>query len=237
MKLLEYFTSHLLAWYNENKRDLPWRNSDDAYKIWLSEIILQQTQVSFGLKYYQKFLDFFPNIAALANADESQVLKLWQGLGYYSRARNLHYTAKVIVQDYKGQFPSEFSELKNLKGIGEYTAGAIASFAFKQNTPAIDGNVLRLLSRFFYIKKPINESKYHKIFKKIIVASFSFTPAYVLNQVLMEFAALHCRPKNPQCLICPIQSKCQALKRGLVQQLPFKSKRVKVQKYFFDCFE
>jgi A/G-specific adenine glycosylase len=229
-------TQILIAWYGENKRDLPWREVRDPYKIWLSEIILQQTRVDQGMEYYHRFVDRFATIHDLANASEEDVLKLWQGLGYYSRARNLHHTAKIIANDLDGVFPDTYNGLLDLKGIGPYTAAAIASISFDQPHPVVDGNVSRVISRLFAINEPVNESVGKKKIDKVLKSLMDKSRPGIFNQALMEFGALFCKPKNPSCHSCPLSSKCMGFENGLVNRLPVKSKKVKVKQRFFNYF-
>ena len=196
------FSSLLIKWYKENKRDLPWRDTTDPYKIWLSEIILQQTRVDQGLSYYLKFIKNFPTIDKLANAKEEKILKLWQGLGYYSRARNLHFTAKHIVTNYNSKFPENYKEIIALKGIGEYTAAAISSFSYNMPYPVIDGNVYRVLARFFDISAPIDSTLGKKEFKALAEELIDKKNPAEYNQAIMEFGAIHCKPKQPNCEDC-----------------------------------
>ena len=227
------FKTILTNWYSVNKRDLPWRNTKNPYYIWLSEIIMQQTQVKQGLPYYEAFIKQYPTVFDLANAEEIQVLKLWQGLGYYSRARNLHYSAKQIAYDLNGIFPNTYSEILKLKGIGDYTASAIASICFNEATAVVDGNVYRVLSRYFGIDTPINSTTGTKEFKKLATTLIDADNPGDYNQALMEFGATQCKPKNPYCLVCPLNESCAALQKGLVKNLPVKLKKTKtVKKYF-----
>ena len=230
---MNYFSKKLISWYLQNKRFMPWRETKDPYRIWLSEIILQQTRIAQGLPYYEAFLNAFPTVFELADASEEKVLKLWQGLGYYSRARNLHFTAKQIVSDYKGTFPETYSELIKLKGIGDYTASAIASICFKEATPVVDGNVYRVLSRYLNIHTPINSTQGIKLFKKAALALIDTDQPDIFNQAIMEFGALQCKPQNPYCMICPFNESCAALQKGTVSELPVKLKKTQVKKRFF----
>ncbi len=226
-------SAKLIRWFEQNKRDLPWRHTKDPYKIWLSEIILQQTRVAQGLPYYIKFIKQFPDVYALANSDEQEVLKLWQGLGYYTRARNLHHTAKEIVHRYNGRFPSTYAKLLQLKGVGEYTAAAIASFCFDQAVPVIDGNVFRVLSRLKGIAVPINTSEGKKIFKITAAQSMDTSQPARYNQAVMEFGALQCLPQQPLCKTCPLQTECVAYQTGKVERLPVKLPKIKIKKRTF----
>ena len=228
------FSSKLIDWYLQNKRDLPWRLTKDAYKIWLSEIMLQQTRVAQGLDYFKTFENHFPTVFDLAKADEQLVLKLWQGLGYYSRARNLHYTAKYIVEHHDGKFPSEFSEIKKLKGVGDYTASAIASIAFDKPHAVVDGNVYRVLSRVFGIDTPINSTEGIKEFKSLAQSLIDTNQSGNYNQAIMEFGAMQCKPKNPNCEDCPLQDMCIAFEKKQIDQLPVKLKKTKVRNRYFN---
>lgn len=227
------FSSTLTNWYSIYKRNLPWRNTKNPYYIWLSEIILQQTQVKQGLPYYEAFIDRYPTIFDLAKADESDILKLWQGLGYYSRARNLHATAKTIVESLNGEFPKTYHELLKLKGVGDYTASAIASICYNEPTAVVDGNVYRVLARYFGIKTPINSTKGIKEFKALASQLIDKNYPADYNQAIMEFGARQCKPKNPDCNTCPLNSGCIALQNNWIDSLPVKLKKSKVvTKYF-----
>ena len=193
------FSNTLIYWYLQTKRDLPWRKTRDPYLVWLSEIILQQTRVSQGMSYYLAFSDVFPTVKDLANAEESKVLKMWQGLGYYSRARNLHFTAKHVSEELNGIFPSTYKDLIKLKGIGDYTASAIASICFNEPTAVVDGNVYRVLARYFQIETPINSTKGIKDFKSLAQSLLDNDQPGVYNQAIMDFGALQCKPQNPDC--------------------------------------
>jgi A/G-specific adenine glycosylase len=228
------FSKTLIQWYLQNKRDLPWRNDTNPYTIWLSEIMLQQTRVAQGLPYFLRFTESFPTVFDLANADEEEVLKLWQGLGYYSRARNLHKTAKQIAFEFNGEFPKSYSELLKLKGIGEYTAAAIASFAYNESVPVVDGNVFRVLSRYFDIETDIASSAAKKEFTQVAREVLPKGKANIFNQAIMEFGALQCVPKNPDCGNCVFNDSCLALQKKKVGQLPVKSKKIKVTKRYFN---
>jgi A/G-specific adenine glycosylase len=228
------FSSQIKQWYAQNKRDLPWRRTSDPYKIWLSEIILQQTRVDQGMAYYLKFTEHFPTVFDLANASEDNVLKLWQGLGYYSRARNLHFTAKYIVAELDGKFPSNHKGILTLKGVGSYTAAAIASFCFNIPAPVIDGNVYRVLSRYFGIEEPIDTTTGKKIFEALAEELIDRKDPATHNQAIMEFGALQCTPKSPNCTSCPLADSCMALEKGLIETLPIKSKKLKQRDRFFN---
>ncbi len=227
------FPEVVIAWYQRHKRDLPWRSSKDPYKIWLSEIILQQTRVEQGLPYYEKFVKNFPTIKHLASESEEKVMKLWQGLGYYSRARNLHATAKEIVKVYKGVFPSEHSQVIRLKGVGDYTAAAVLSFAFNKPYAVVDGNVYRLLSRYFGIETPIDSGQAKKEFYALAQSLIEDQPPGIFNQAIMEFGARQCKPVNPGCEHCPLLESCFAARNNKVDVLPIKEKTVKVRNRYF----
>jgi A/G-specific adenine glycosylase len=226
------FSKILATWYLENKRDLPWRKTDNPYFIWLSEIMLQQTRVAQGMPYYKAFTAAFPTVFDLAAAEEEQVLKLWQGLGYYSRARNLHATAKYIAEDLAGVFPSDYKSLLQLKGIGEYTAAAIASFSFNEVVPVVDGNVYRVLARYFNVTTDIASGKAKKEFTALAKELILKENPALFNQAIMEFGALQCVPKNPNCTICVLNTSCSALSQKKVIDLPVKSKTLKVKTRF-----
>tara|TARA_Y100001935_G_scaffold247794_1_gene244141 strand:+ start:750 stop:1790 length:1041 start_codon:yes stop_codon:yes gene_type:complete len=219
----------LLKWYNFNKRDLPWRKNNDPYKVWVSEIILQQTRVAQGEKYFNDFIDKFPTIYDLANSDEDLVLKSWQGLGYYNRAINLHQTSKFIVNYLDGKFPTTYYELIKLKGIGDYTASAISSICFNRYNPVVDGNVLRFISRFYGVKTPVDSTEGKKKIKEFTnqLIQKTKTPGD-FNQALMEFGALSCTP-IPDCQVCIFNSKCRAFKKNEVDLLPSKSQKKKIR--------
>lgn len=231
---MDFFNLSVHHWYSVNKRDLPWRNTSNPYNIWLSEIILQQTRIDQGISYYFRFLDEFPTIQRLAATHEDQVLKLWQGLGYYSRARNLHFTAKELVRNYNGQFPSDYSSIRSLKGIGEYTAAAIASISFGLEHAAVDGNVYRVLSRFFGINHPIDSSAGKKVFFVLASELIRGTDPGMHNQALMEFGALQCVPRNPDCSQCPLAERCSANASGRVSELPVKQNKTKQRDRYFN---
>ena len=206
---------------------MPWRNTKNPYIIWLSEVILQQTRVEQGLPYFNHFVDKYPTVTALANASEDEVLRSWQGLGYYSRARNLHSAAKQVVKEYNGVFPSTYLDLLKLKGVGDYTAAAIASFAFKEACPVLDGNVYRFISRYFGVHTPINASSAKKEYQSILNELIDASQPDVFNQAIMEFGALQCKPKSPDCSVCPLSASCVALKNEEVNILPIKEKKLK----------
>jgi A/G-specific adenine glycosylase len=228
------FSLEIINWYKLNKRDLPWRNTMDPYKIWISEIILQQTKVSQGLPYYLEFCKTFSTVEKLASANEEQVLKLWQGLGYYSRARNLHFASKQIVNKFESKFPSNYNDIISLKGVGKYTAAAIASFAFKLPYSVVDGNVYRLLSRYFEIYSPINSSTGEKLFAELAQTLLDKKTPDIYNQAIMEFGAIMCKPKEPNCIDCPLSQNCKAYLNKKVKELPVKIRKAKQKKLFFE---
>jgi A/G-specific adenine glycosylase len=228
-----YFSEKVVKWYLNHKRELPWRATSDAYKIWLSEIILQQTRVKQGLPYYEAFLQAFPTVNDLATASEQQVLRLWQGLGYYARARNLHKCAKTVVVLYNGNFPETYADLLSLPGVGEYTAAAIASFAYQEPVAVVDGNVFRVLSRIFGIDTIINSPKGKKEFTEIANELISKTAPDLHNQAMMEFGATQCTPKNPKCDECIFKSGCVAFARNTQGQLPVKTRSKDARKRYF----
>lgn len=230
----DFFQKILFKWYEQNKRDLPWRDITDPYKIWISEIILQQTRVNQGLNYYLRFINRFPTVEILANASEDEVLKYWQGLGYYSRARNLHKTAQLIKTEFQGVFPSDFSEILQLPGIGEYTAAAIASFAFHQFHAVVDGNVYRVISRLFGIDTPIDSGIGKKSIALLAKQLLPEIDLGIYNQAIMEFGALQCVPVSPDCKGCPLQAFCKAYASDLVDLLPIKKSKTKVRNRYFN---
>ena len=220
------FSEALLGWFAAEKRPLPFRQTKDPYHIWISEIMAQQTQIDTLIPYYHRFVKMFPNVTALAAAPEAQVLKLWEGLGYYSRAKNLHRAAKMICEDYGGQFPQDYEALLKLPGVGPYTGGAIASIAFNARVPAIDGNVLRVVSRFNDYHGDIAEDKVKKIITDWVRRSLP-EAAGDFNESLMELGALICTPKSPRCMLCPVRPFCQSYARGTCETLPVKSKKIR----------
>lgn len=231
---MDFFAQKLLKWYKINKRDLPWRHVSDPYKVWLSEVILQQTQVVQGLNYYQKFVNQYITVKDLAMAPEDEVLRLWQGLGYYSRARNLHAAAKEIVKTHGGQFPKTYEEIRKLKGIGDYTAAAIASFSYNLPHAVVDGNVYRVLSRVFGVRQAIDSTQGKKYFKDLAQHLLPVKNASEYNQAIMEFGALYCRPVNPNCTDCIFNDSCLAYKNKEVSQLPVKLKKTKIKTRYFN---
>jgi len=228
------FSNSLLSWYLQNKRDLPWRNTVNPYPIWLSEIMLQQTKVAQGLPYFLTFIKSFPTVLHLAKANEEQVLKLWQGLGYYSRARNMHKTAQIIAFELGGEFPNNYNDLIKLKGIGEYTAAAIASFAFNEVVPVVDGNVFRVLSRYLDVETDIASAAAKKEFSALAKELMPLDNPALFNQAIMEFGAMQCVPKNPNCNNCIFNTSCAALQKKKVGELPVKLKKTKVTNRYFN---
>jgi len=226
----------LIKWFKQNRRDLPWRNTTNPYKVWLSEIILQQTRVAQGMPYYMAFVKTFPTVFDLAKAPEQKVLKLWQGLGYYSRARNLHTAAKEVVKNYKGVFPSEFEELKKLKGVGDYTAAAISSFCFNKPQAVVDGNVYRVLARLFAIDTPINSTEGKKQFALLAQELVDKKNAGAYNQAIMEFGALYCTPHKPNCEACVFYDTCLSGSAGKALSYPVKIANKKVTTRYFEYF-
>src|SRR5574344_1818370 len=223
------FARLLIEWYHEHKRDLPWRNTNDPYLIWISEIILQQTRVAQGYAYYQRFIERFPNLESLAAAEENEVLKYWQGLGYYSRARNLHQAAISV----NGVFPVRYEDILKLKGVGTYTAAAICSFAYNQPHAVVDGNVYRVLSRFFGVNEPIDSGKGKKIFASLAHDLLDKVQPALYNQAIMDFGALQCTPLSPDCTVCPFKNRCFAFNHNMVSSLPIKQNKTKTSERFF----
>jgi A/G-specific adenine glycosylase len=228
------FSKTLINWYSVNKRSLPWRETQTPYFIWLSEIILQQTQVKQGWPYYTKFTVNFPSIFDLAEAKEEDVLNLWQGLGYYSRARNLHSSAKYVVENLNGVFPSTYDDIKKLKGVGDYTASAIASICFNEKTAVVDGNVYRVLARIFGIETPINSTNGIKEFKVLAQELLDKKQPATFNQAIMDYGSQVCKPKQPLCSDCVFNAKCIAFNTNKVNELPVKIKKTKVTTKFFN---
>jgi len=231
-----HLTEKIVEWYQQHQRALPWRKTQDPYKIWLSEIILQQTRVAQGLPYYQKFIRRFPSIRSLAAAPEREILRIWQGLGYYSRARNLKKCANQVVDQHRGRFPKSFAELRKLPGIGDYTAAAIASFAHDEAVAVVDGNVFRVLARLFGLEDDILSSSGKKKFAKLANQLMPEENPGLYNQAIMEFGALHCTPHNPKCGECPLQSQCIAFRNTLQLYLPVKRKPSKSRHRYFYYF-
>ena len=231
---MEELQDLLAQWYKTHQRELPWRSDPTPYHVWLSEIILQQTRVNQGLEYYLRFVDHWPTLADLAKASEEEVLKMWQGLGYYSRARNLHRCAQQIMERHGGNFPNDYKKLLELQGIGQYTAAAIASIAFGLPYAVVDGNVYRVLARLYDIETPINNEKGAKCFKTLADTLLDTKHPGQHNQALMEFGALHCVPKHPDCTTCPLQAHCLAFVHHTIDQRPVKEKKVKVRTRYFN---
>ncbi|MES2110311.1 MAG: A/G-specific adenine glycosylase [Bacteroidota bacterium] len=230
------FNDELLNWYQNNKRDLPWRNTTDAYVIWLSEIILQQTRVEQGMPYFNRFLEKYPTVTHFAAAPEDDILKLWQGLGYYSRGRNMLKTARLVQEQYGGVFPTSYDQLVRLTGIGEYTAAAISSFSSNEAKAVVDGNVYRVLARYLGIDEPINGTKGKKIFQETANDFLNKKAPGMHNQAMMELGAVICKPKNPACRICPVRIGCYAFKHNAINNLPVKLNKVKVRERYLNYF-
>lgn len=231
------FASIIINWYENHKRDLPWRHTTNPYYIWLSEVILQQTRVDQGLNYYLRFIERYPTVMDLAAANEDDVLKLWQGLGYYSRARNLHAAAQLVAKEYKGIFPAEYKEILRLKGVGDYTAAAIASFSYDLPHACVDGNVYRVLSRVFAIDTPIDTPQGKRIFAELANELLDKKRPGIYNQAIMEFGALQCTPANPNCGNCPLSDMCLAVAEGKVNQYPRKAGKVKTRNRYFNYLD
>ena len=231
---MNFIQDTLINWYEENQRDLPWRNNPTPYEVWLSEVILQQTRVNQGMDYYLRFTEKWPTVNDLAQTSEEEVLKMWQGLGYYSRARNLYHCANQVVEQYKGEFPADFEKLKHLKGIGDYTAAAIASIAYNLPHAVVDGNVYRVLARLFDINTPINNNEGQKLFTQLADELLNKSQPGLHNQAMMEFGALHCTPKNPNCLLCPLQAQCLAFAHQTVMLRPVKLAKTKITTRYFN---
>lgn len=237
MKNKSLFTEAIMQWHKtENKRWMPWKGEKDPYKIWLSEVILQQTRVEQGLAYYEKFIRCYPGIEDLARAKDEAVFKLWEGLGYYNRCKNLLFTARKIVKEYKGIFPKDYDEILSLKGVGTYTAAAIASFAFNKPYAVVDGNVFRVLSRFFGIELAIDSREGKNIFAVLAQDVLDKQQAGLYNQAIMDFGATMCKPVNSMCSHCPLNKHCIAFNKGLVSQLPIKEKTLTKKKRWFYYF-
>ena len=235
MKNKKFFFEFLIKWNrNENKREMPWKGEKDPYKIWISEIILQQTRVQQGLAYYNRFIEAWPNVKSLAKAKEQEVYKLWEGLGYYSRCRNLIASARYINDELDGRFPDTYEDILSLKGIGDYTAAAIASFAFNQPYAVVDGNVFRVLARFFGIQTPIDSTEGKKLFRSLANELIDKNNPAEYNQAIMDFGAVVCKPVLPLCSECPLQKKCVASQKNLVSLLPVKEKGIKIRQRFFN---
>ena len=230
----QYFTEGLLNWYKTSDRPMPWKGERNPYLIWLSEIILQQTRVEQGLPYYERFKAKYPTVIDLANAPEDELMKLWEGLGYYSRARNLHATAKIITTEYKGIFPKDYKTILSLKGVGPYTAAAISSFAYGLPHAVVDGNVYRVLSRFFGIDLAIDSTLGKKEFTKLAQTVLDVTDPGVYNQAIMDFGATYCMPKKPKCQSCNLKNSCVAFQEQAIAKYPFKAKKLKKRSRYFN---
>jgi len=230
------FSKIALDWFGENQRQLPWRGETNPYKIWVSEIILQQTRVNQGWDYYLRFIDRFPDVKSLAAAPLQEVLHVWQGLGYYTRARNMHTAAQQIMQEYRGVFPDNYLEIRKLKGVGNYTAAAVASIAFSLPYPAVDGNVLRVITRIFGIYDDIAQLKTVQKITHLCETLMDKENPGGFNQALMELGAIQCTPKNPNCETCPFANQCVALEKDQIDTLPIKSLKIKVKERFFHFF-
>jgi A/G-specific adenine glycosylase len=228
------FNHQLVNWYRLNARDLPWRNTRNPYHIWLSEIIFQQTRIEQGYNYWHRFIDRFPDIERLANADEQEVLSIWQGLGYYSRARNIHFAAKQIISDFGCTFPDTYEKILQLKGVGTYTAAAVSSIAFGERQVVVDGNVLRFISRYAGITEPVDSNRGKKLITDLAFTFMDNADPGTFNQALMEFGALYCVPKKPDCKNCIFNNNCKAYEMDAVKEIPYKAKKVIVRKRFFN---
>ena len=228
--------SQIVHWFEQQGRDLPWREGHDPYQIWISEVILQQTRIEQGIKYFYRFIDRIPDVHTLAQASQDEVLKYWEGLGYYSRARNLHAAAKQIVSDYQGIFPTHYTELQKLKGIGPYTSRAIGSFAFDNSTGVIDGNVLRVVARLTGDHAPINQVKTRNHFQKLVDEWVDPVDSRKFNYGMMDLGATVCTPTKPGCMICPLQGPCVAYRDGLTHVLPHKEKKLKRKKRYVNFY-
>ena len=231
-----YFIQKLMQWHEKQDRKMPWKETQDPYKIWLSEIILQQTRVAQGTAYYLAFIEKFPTVKDLAEADEDEVLKTWQGLGYYSRARNLHFSAKLIMQQFDGKFPSTYPDILSLKGVGTYTAAAIASFAYNLPHAVVDGNVIRVLARYFDMDFSAQDAKGKKAFQNVSDQLIQKQNPAAFNQAIMDFGALQCKPRKPDCKNCPLQKNCLANEFDKVESLPRKKRKIEKKDRFFHFF-
>lgn len=230
---IDHFQSDLLSWYDQRKRDLPWRQNQDPYRIWVSEIMLQQTQVITVIPHFERFMEWFPTIQALAEAPEEKLLKAWEGLGYYSRVRNMQVAAQQIVADFSGEMPNNIEAISSLKGIGPYTAGAISSIAFDLPEPAIDGNVMRVYSRLFQLSDDIAKASSRKVFDKVVRETISHEDPSSFNQALMDLGATICKPTSPECQQCPLQNYCLSYERETTLEYPVKSKKQKAKPVYY----
>ena len=228
------FNHQLVAWYSLNAREIPWRNTRNPYKIWISEIIFQQTRIDQGFHYWHRFIERFPTVELLAKAEEKEVLTIWQGLGYYSRARNLHFAAKQIMSEFGGVFPDTYENILKLKGVGTYTAAAVSSIAFGERQVVVDGNVLRFLSRYAGISEPIDTGSGKKLITDLATELLGDADPGTFNQAMMEFGALYCVPRSPDCMYCIFKNDCKAFEMGAIKEIPVKSKKVIVRKRFFN---
>ena len=233
---MTFFSNEITNWYSLNKRDLPWRFNQDPYFVWLSEIVLQQTRVDQGLPYFLRLKERFPTVGDLARANENDIFHVWQGLGYYSRAKNLHRCAQVIVEDFNGKFPTNYQDLLTLPGIGPYTAAAIASICFGEPVAVVDGNVLRLVSRFLGVDQPVNEKKGLSIIRNFVNEEVKTAEPGIFNQAMMEMGSLVCKPKNPSCQSCCLAQTCFAFKYSRQDHLPVKKNKVKVKNLTINYF-
>ncbi|MDD3077922.1 MAG: A/G-specific adenine glycosylase [Paludibacter sp.] len=231
---MEFITKRILEWYKINKRDLPWRGESDPYKVWISEIILQQTRVAQGYEYYLRFIERFPNVNTLATAPLDDVLRLWQGLGYYTRARNIHKAANQIVNNFSGEFPRDYRNVISLSGVGAYTAAAICSLAFDKPHAVLDGNVYRVLSRIFAIKTPVDTTEGARIFNALADSLLDKKHPGEYNQAIMDFGALQCTPAAAKCDSCPLAEICQSYMQGNIYEYPVKLQKVKVKERYFN---
>ena len=234
LQIMIKFNKQLVKWYSLNARELPWRNTRNPYQIWISEIIFQQTRIDQGFHYWHRFIERFPTIEQLAKAEEQEVLTIWQGLGYYSRARNLHYAAKQIMSDFGGVFPDTYEKILTLKGVGTYTAAAVSSIAFGERQVVADGNVLRFLSRYAGITDPVDTNQGKKLITDLAGELIGKADPGTFNQAMMEFGALYCVPRNPDCMNCIFKNECKAFAMGATKEIPVKSKKVIVRKRFFN---
>ena len=230
-KEIQTFRKALLGWYRANKRDLPWRKTDDPYRIWVSEVMLQQTQVNTVVPYYQKFLQRFEEIESLARANSQEVLKVWEGLGYYARARNLHRAASIVLKEHRGVIPDRWEEFRKLPGVGDYIAAAVLSLAFEKPFPVVDGNVKRVLARLRVIKNPVNKSSSAKIFREAVGTLLDQKKPGTFNQAMMELGAVVCRPQHPLCDTCPVLKMCKAYQSGAVLDYPKTVKKPPTPQY------
>jgi A/G-specific adenine glycosylase len=228
------FSTVLLSWYDQNKRDLPWRNTDNPYVIWVTEVVFQQTRIDQGLEYFNRIIEKFPSVHDLAACDEEEILKMWQGLGYYSRARNLHFSAKLIVDEYDGIFPNKYKDILKLKGVGPYIAAEIASVCFGEVVAAVDGNVQRVVSRYFGVSDPVNIPVGVKAIQSLADAHIEKSRPGDFNQAMMDFGAMMCTPKNPKCDICMFNMDCYAFRNSLQQELPKKERKLKIKNRYLN---